>query len=728
MREKLAILVTLCGMCMSYVHAQIPLTLNYQGVLTDGNGSAIADGDVTLTFRLFDVAAGGTALWQEAQQVAVNKGVFNAILGSTTPLNLPFDKQYWLGITVGQGTELAPRVVLSASPYSLNSHSTVAEPAPGQGLTIRDAQGNATHVFDAGGGALHTAKTTLRMPPSAGGDTALVIRTSEGPALFAVRTDSGSAPLATARVSKPTDGYIFNFAIGGYSESGDGVFGETVSGRGVVGYAESGIGTRGFSTSGDGVVGSSESKRGVVGTSTSGAGVVGVSGTYIGVSGTSTSSTGVQGSSGTNIGVAGTSTSSTGVQGSSETGIGTTGISTSGIGLFGKGSPAGVFDGEVRITTVNPDPTQERFLVWSSDQKVHYRSLPTASTFDGILTGKALVVKNSSGVEVFRVDTTGTSLHKGDETFEGDVILKGQDGKGAKLVDGTGETIAGFGRVDLETGQRIGVYGKASGPGDLAGAFEGDVEVIGEVYASSLHIVRAPGDTVVQFNADGTSHHKGLETYQAGLQTVLSNGNTLRMNPAEGLTLKTAGGQFRGHMDPNGNGLFAGNVGIAGNLNVGGTLSKASGSFKIDHPLDPANKYLYHSFVESPDMMNIYNGNAILDGAGEAVVELPAWFEALNKDFRYQLTAIGAPGPNLYIAGEISGNHFRIGGGTVGQKVSWQVTGIRKDAYAEKNRIPVEEPKPMAERGHYLYPGAFGLPPEMGIDITSSSHRDEKNQ
>jgi trimeric autotransporter adhesin len=96
------------------------------------------------------------------------------------------------------------------------------------------------------------------------------------------------------------------------------------------------------------------------------------------------------------------------------------------------------------------------------------------------------------------------------------------------------------------------------------------------------------------------------------------------MNPTEGLTLKTAGGQFRGHMDPNGNGLFAGNVGVAGNLNVGGTLSKASGSFKIDHPLDPANRYLYHSFVESPDMMNIYNGNTTLDDAGEAVVELPA--------------------------------------------------------------------------------------------------------
>src|SRR6202023_673525 len=84
-------------------------------------------------------------------------------------------------------------------------------------------------------------------------------------------------------------------------------------------------------------------------------------------------------------------------------------------------------------------------------------------------------------------------------------------------------------------------------------------------------------------------------------------------------------------------GYFAGNANVTGNLSVGGTLSKAAGSFKIDHPLDPENKYLYHSFVESPDMMNIYNGNVVLDANGQAIVQMPDWFEALNQDFRYQL-------------------------------------------------------------------------------------------
>src|SRR5215211_8346024 len=93
---------------------------------------------------------------------------------------------------------------------------------------------------------------------------------------------------------------------------------------------------------------------------------------------------------------------------------------------------------------------------------------------------------------------------------------------------------------------------------------------------------------------------------------------------------------------------------LHGKVNIRGPLFKPGGSFKIDHPLDPVNKYLSHSFVESPDMKNVYDGVVVLDRKGKAEIELPDWFGALNKDFRYQLTAIGAPGPNLYIAEEIS--------------------------------------------------------------------------
>lgn len=170
-------------------------------------------------------------------------------------------------------------------------------------------------------------------------------------------------------------------------------------------------------------------------------------------------------------------------------------------------------------------------------------------------------------------------------------------------------------------------------------------------------------------------------------------------------------------------GIFDGPIGIAvqgrsllnGNVNVVGTLSKSAGGFKIDHPLDPANKTLTHSFVESPDMMNIYSGIVTLDGNGEAWVSLPDWFEALNKEFRYQLTAIGGPLPNLHVATEVSKSRFKIAGGKSGGKVSWQVTGIRHDAYAEAHRLPVEEAKAKEDRGFYLHPDLFKQPEEKSI-------------
>lgn len=133
-------------------------------------------------------------------------------------------------------------------------------------------------------------------------------------------------------------------------------------------------------------------------------------------------------------------------------------------------------------------------------------------------------------------------------------------------------------------------------------------------------------------------------------------------------------------------GYFAGDVGIEG------YLYKYGGGFRIDHPLDPDKKYLVHSFVESPDMKNIYDGVVTLDENGQAWVELPDWFEALNQDFRYQLTSIGQFAP-VYVAQGIQDNSFQIAGGVAGMQVSWQVTGIRHDAYAEAHPILVEEDK-----------------------------------
>ena len=153
-----------------------------------------------------------------------------------------------------------------------------------------------------------------------------------------------------------------------------------------------------------------------------------------------------------------------------------------------------------------------------------------------------------------------------------------------------------------------------------------------------------------------------------------------------------------------------------GNVTVTGTLSATTKNFKIDHPLDPANKYLVHASVESSEMKNIYDGTVVLDQKGEAVVQLPDWFEAANGSFRYQLTAIGGPCPGLYIAQKVTDNHFKIAGGAPGVEVSWQITGVRKDRFAQANPLVVEQSKSAKERGYFIHPELYGAPGDKGVE------------
>jgi hypothetical protein len=159
-------------------------------------------------------------------------------------------------------------------------------------------------------------------------------------------------------------------------------------------------------------------------------------------------------------------------------------------------------------------------------------------------------------------------------------------------------------------------------------------------------------------------------------------------------------------------GGLQGNAGyFAGNVEVDGELSAVSKDFKMDHPLDPQNKYLVHSSVESSEMLNIYTGNVVTDESGTATVVLPAWFESLNTDFRYQLTVVGQFAQAI-IANKISHGQFTIRTSLPSVEVSWQVTAVRQDAYAKAHPLVVEQQKPLAKRGYYLTPEAFGQPRE----------------
>jgi hypothetical protein len=133
----------------------------------------------------------------------------------------------------------------------------------------------------------------------------------------------------------------------------------------------------------------------------------------------------------------------------------------------------------------------------------------------------------------------------------------------------------------------------------------------------------------------------------------------------------------------------------------------------LDHPLDPKNKLLYHSFVESPDVKNIYNGTATIDANGEAVIPLPDYFLALNKDFRYLAQGVSDAMPNLHLLHGVYRQWFigrpifAVAGGVPGGTISWQVTGVRKDPLILKHPIVVEVLKTddtIVPKGECLFP------------------------
>ncbi len=240
------------------------------------------------------------------------------------------------------------------------------------------------------------------------------------------------------------------------------------------------------------------------------------------------------------------------------------------------------------------------------------------------------------------------------------------------------------------TGQTYGVRGSATGITEGAG---------GVVYG-----VQGTGAS------DGSSRY-GVRGIAQTQNPTLTTGNTyaLRGSAYDGATAYGVYG-WAGEANTNWAGYFSGNI------NVTGSVVKAASGFRTDHPLDPENKYLQHASVESPDMMNIYNGNVSLDADGAATVQLPDYFNSVNRDFRYQLTPIGAAMPNLHVAERLSGNLFRIGGGSAFGEVSWQMTGVRKDKWAEANRIQVEPDKLEHEAGYYMHYKEWDQPMEKSID------------
>jgi len=564
----------------------IPQTINYQGLIKDAAGVVVPNGDYSLTFKLYDLPSGGSALWNETKTINVVDGIINTQLGSVTPIpSSTFAATSWLGITVGVGSELSPRIRLTSVPYSFMS------------MNVPNGSITATKIADA-----------------------QVVKSLNG-----LKDNVNLVAGSNVTITPSGNNLTISSAGGG---------GGTIGGSGTTNYLPL------FTNS------------------------------------TTLGNSSIYQNSSDDIGI-------------------------------GLNNPSGRL--EISCNSVDTYP---HILLSETDgfARVSFRTM-TAPFKHWVLAGHTNADDNSSqwhlnyfngsvGKNIFSVFGNSNIL------FNGNVGI-GTNSPSYPLHVESHQLYGGYFTSDslsvnahtvhsefLGTGyiDAVGVYGK-SVPADYygyGGYFHGGfVGVRGEVTPTgSISYSGVQG--IINGGGPGNNH---------GVYGAVWGGSGINY----GIYGEASGGTT------NWAGYFLGNVSVTG------TLSKGGGSFKIDHPLDPANKYLYHSFVESPDMMNIYNGNVVTDGSGYATVTLPDWFEALNKEFRYQLTVIGDFAQAI-ISQKIQNNQFIIRTDKPGIEVSWQVTGIRHDKFAEKYRIPVEENKTGEDVGKYLHPDAFGIPESMGID------------
>jgi hypothetical protein len=290
---------------------------------------------------------------------------------------------------------------------------------------------------------------------------------------------------------------------------------------------------------------------------------------------------------------------------------------------------------------------------------------PAIFAVAGNNVGMGVQASAASGEGVVGSSITGTGVH-------------GTAGEGTGVL---GESF-GLGRFGKESGvARYGVYGASDNGTGVHGVSSAAVGTEGFTFGDGYGVYG------VHFSTDPGSGVFG--------ESVLGNGIEGYSFSQDPDAAAVRGENVHGYA-----GLFVGDV------KVTGALSKPGGGFRVDHPQDPENKYLSHSFVESPDMMNVYSGTVTTDDHGNARVALPDYFEALNRDVRYQLTAVGQFA-RVMVSEEINRNEFAISSDVPNVKVCWQVTGVRQDAWAEAHRIPVEEDKPPAEKGRYLHPELF---------------------
>ncbi len=738
-------------LCIDPAQAAVPDRISYQGYLEED--TLPVHGTRDLRFVLYGTSLYPDSLWSESHPgVTVDRGVFSVQLGSVQPLTTGVLQREAIYLeTQVNGITLAPRKRLDAVPYAristladsaayavaaLNAqyaetaataaHATSAETADfALHAAYADSAGsgggggsssywgpNGSHIYNLNSGSVgigtNAPERKLHVVDNSTFPAAQIRNDGSGPAL-SVSSSSGAGTGLQASAN--------GTAVSAWSNG-------TIAGVGVFGGADAAsghtIGVSGYAASPDG--------RGVSG-QVVGAGGYGVFGEAAAAGGYGVAGRNLD-EAGPGVGVLGTSAGANGI------GVRGEGTGPMGMGVSGSGATAGVY-GETTIPI-------GRGVHGHGEGTGVYGTADGSSSYGvlGVTTGI-----NSFGVYGSTTQATGTGVYGNGGLYGGRFMTFGS---GAECCGLMAEAISAEARAvsALASGSgATGVYAEASDQASSNGAGGhfvsrgGGAAVIG--HASNIGSEANYGGYFTTAGSDASGlvgvntsylndtpgvrgEHRSSDSWGIGVRgdgnyqgvAGYAYGGT-NAGPRYGVYGRVEGATTTGisygvYGTTSGSGTRYGGY-FNGNVHVTGILSKGGGSFKIDHPLDPANKYLLHSFVESPDMMNVYNGNTVLDGLGEAVVTLPDWFETLNRDFRYQLTCIGGFAP-VYISEKVRGNQFRIAGGTSGLEVSWQLTGIRQDAFANAHRIEVEVEKPDEERGTYLFPVEHGMPADLQTD------------
>jgi hypothetical protein len=522
-------------------------------------------------------------------------------------------------------------------------------------------------------GTSNTSNTTTTLTGSSSGAELKVVDTNSSVATSGVlglltATSPTAASAALKGQNAATNGIGWG-VYGSHAGSGTGVFGTSVRGMGVYGRHTSTAG------SAPAVQGESNSQAqnavGVLGRITDPApGLYSAAVRGINAVQDSPNSYGVWGSTtfwGT--GVRGTSPNGLGVLGEGVTGVAGNGNSSNGVGVFGTGESSGV-------------------------SGVGYK--------EG--TG---VEGNANWVGVSgRV--SGANDHPG-----GQIGVAGREGADLGLPIPTSVFAGVLGETASTHGGSFGVYGLApkSSQANASAAVRGESKGTGNTTLTGVWGSQADTGVGVYGQSPKGNGVKGVSTNNDGVfgSSTTFAGVAGSSNSGNGIYGESASGYA---------GYFSGWVHITGNLEIDGTCTGCTGhALKIDHPLDPAHKYLQHSAVVSPQMKAVYDGVVTTNRKGFANVRLPDYFQALNRSFRYQLTVVGKAHWDAKAAvwDEIQGNRFTIRTDQPNVKVSWQVTGIRHDRYANAHRIQVVVPKAKAEQGRYLHPELYGKPRSAGI-------------